>query len=109
MQASPWLGRVSVASTVPREDKWLAQTPQMFRLGALHAALADAAQLTGLLRDDLRGSWLAALDDGDDRQDRLAVPLGVREAWRLWIGRLESLAAATGRRAIADAAKRCAR
>ena len=32
-----------VASTVPREDKWLAQTPQMFRLGALHAALADAA------------------------------------------------------------------
>ena len=32
-----------VASTVTREDKWLAQTPQMFRLGALHAALADAA------------------------------------------------------------------
>lgn len=32
-----------VASTVPREDKWLAQTPQMFRLGALRAALADAA------------------------------------------------------------------
>jgi 2-C-methyl-D-erythritol 4-phosphate cytidylyltransferase len=34
---------VRVASTVPREDKWLAQTPQMFRLGALHAALAQAA------------------------------------------------------------------
>jgi 2-C-methyl-D-erythritol 4-phosphate cytidylyltransferase len=32
-----------VARTVPREDKWLAQTPQMFRLGALHAALAEAA------------------------------------------------------------------
>ena len=32
-----------VASTVPREDKWLAQTPQMFRLGALHSALANAA------------------------------------------------------------------
>ena len=32
-----------VASTVPREDKWLAQTPQMFRLGALHAALASVA------------------------------------------------------------------
>jgi len=32
-----------VANTVPREDKWLAQTPQMFRLGALHAALAKAA------------------------------------------------------------------
>jgi len=29
-----------VQATVPREDKWLAQTPQMFRLGDLHAALA---------------------------------------------------------------------
>ena len=36
-------GTARVSSTVPREDKWLAQTPQMFRLGALHAALADAA------------------------------------------------------------------
>lgn len=32
-----------VAHTVTREDKWLAQTPQMFRVGALHAALAQAA------------------------------------------------------------------
>lgn len=32
-----------VASTVPRADKWLAQTPQMFRLGALHEALASVS------------------------------------------------------------------
>jgi 2-C-methyl-D-erythritol 4-phosphate cytidylyltransferase len=32
-----------VAATVDRADKWLAQTPQMFRLGALHAALAATA------------------------------------------------------------------
>ena len=32
-----------VACTVDRSDKWLAQTPQMFRLGALHAALAARA------------------------------------------------------------------
>ena len=32
-----------VAGTVTREDKWLAQTPQMFRIGDLHAALAQAA------------------------------------------------------------------
>ncbi|MEY4978463.1 MAG: 2-C-methyl-D-erythritol 4-phosphate cytidylyltransferase [Pseudomonadota bacterium] len=32
-----------VQSTVDRADKWLAQTPQMFRLGALHAALAATA------------------------------------------------------------------
>lgn len=34
-------GRVS--ATVSREDKWLAQTPQMFRLGALREALRQRA------------------------------------------------------------------
>ena len=32
-----------VAATLEREGSWLAQTPQMFRLGALHAALAAHA------------------------------------------------------------------
>ena len=32
-----------VTTTVDRSDKWLAQTPQMFRLGALRTALADRA------------------------------------------------------------------
>lgn len=32
-------GVARVAATLPRADKWLAQTPQMFRLGALRAAL----------------------------------------------------------------------
>lgn len=32
------------AATIERAGKWLAQTPQMFRLGALHAALAAHAQ-----------------------------------------------------------------
>lgn len=32
-----------VVGTVPRDDKWLAQTPQMFRLAELQAALAAAA------------------------------------------------------------------
>ncbi len=31
-----------VAATLPRADKWLAQTPQMFRLGALSQALEAA-------------------------------------------------------------------
>jgi 2-C-methyl-D-erythritol 4-phosphate cytidylyltransferase len=36
-------GRVArVAATVPRAGKWLAQTPQMFRLGLLSRALAAA-------------------------------------------------------------------
>jgi 2-C-methyl-D-erythritol 4-phosphate cytidylyltransferase len=33
------------AATLPRESLWLAQTPQMFRLGALHAALEQARTL----------------------------------------------------------------
>ncbi|MFV0681238.1 2-C-methyl-D-erythritol 4-phosphate cytidylyltransferase [Ottowia sp.] len=32
-----------VAATLDRVDKWLAQTPQMFRVGMLHAALASHA------------------------------------------------------------------
>ena len=32
-----------VAQTVPRDDKWLAQTPQMFRLGMLQQALQKQA------------------------------------------------------------------
>lgn len=41
-------GRVS--QTLPRQDKWLAQTPQMFRAGALHAALLtkSAEQFEGI-------------------------------------------------------------
>ena len=31
-------------ATIPRSDKWLAQTPQMFRAGVLHAALAAHAK-----------------------------------------------------------------
>lgn len=35
-------GGVRVASTVERSDKWLAQTPQMFRIGTLLAAIERA-------------------------------------------------------------------
>ncbi len=34
-----------VLATVARTDKWLAQTPQMFRVGPLRSALAEAARL----------------------------------------------------------------
>ena len=39
-QQSP--GAARVAATLPRADKWLAQTPQMFRLGPLMQALMHA-------------------------------------------------------------------
>ena len=35
-----------VQATIPRSDKWLAQTPQMFRLGLLLQALEDSLQHT---------------------------------------------------------------
>jgi 2-C-methyl-D-erythritol 4-phosphate cytidylyltransferase len=40
-----------IRATVPRENLWLAATPQMFRYGALHAAL-EAAQTAGLTVTD---------------------------------------------------------
>ena len=43
--------RGRVAATLPREQKWLAQTPQMFRIGLLAQAL-DAAQQSGLAVTD---------------------------------------------------------
>lgn len=53
-------GRVS--ATVPREHKWLAQTPQMFRLQMLHDALADVA-----------GSGFAGITDEASAIERLGL------------------------------------
>lgn len=51
-----------VALTVPRDDKWLAQTPQMFRVGALHAALAEVA-----------GSQFDGITDESSAMERLGL------------------------------------
>jgi 2-C-methyl-D-erythritol 4-phosphate cytidylyltransferase len=51
-----------VAATVPREHKWLAQTPQMFRLQVLHDALADVA-----------GSGFAGITDEASAIERLGL------------------------------------
>ena len=36
-----------MAATIERSDKWLAQTPQMFRIGALIQALEQASRVAG--------------------------------------------------------------
>jgi len=41
-----------VAATLDRADKWLAQTPQMFRLGLLAQALDQAAQSGAVVTDE---------------------------------------------------------
>jgi 2-C-methyl-D-erythritol 4-phosphate cytidylyltransferase/2-C-methyl-D-erythritol 2,4-cyclodiphosphate synthase len=53
-------GEGRVDGTVDRTDKWAAQTPQMFRVGALHAAL-DAALNSAPDKDSKAG--IAATDD----------------------------------------------
>ncbi len=53
-------GRVS--QTLPRQDKWLAQTPQMFRAGQLHAALkAKAAENFEGITDEASAMEMAGL------------------------------------------------
>ncbi len=39
-------GQSRVSTTLPRVDKWLAQTPQMFRIGTLLDALAQCSDVT---------------------------------------------------------------
>jgi 2-C-methyl-D-erythritol 4-phosphate cytidylyltransferase len=51
-----------VLATVPREHKWLAQTPQMFRLQALHDALAAVA-----------ASGFAGITDDASAMERLGL------------------------------------
>jgi len=48
-----------VEVTVPRDRLWRAYTPQMFRLGPLHKALADALQRGLLVTDDASAMELA--------------------------------------------------
>ncbi len=52
-------GCARVSGTLPRADKWLAQTPQMFRIGALQQALAQA-RTTGLEITDEASAMEAA-------------------------------------------------
>ncbi len=50
-----------VLATVPREDKWQAQTPQMFRLGALTQALKMAVALGEAVTDEASAMEAAGL------------------------------------------------
>ncbi len=70
-------GRVS--ATVDRAGKWLAQTPQMFRLGALHAALkATAAQGFAGVTDEASAMEMAGhrplLVQGSARNFKITYP-----------------------------------
>ncbi|MEO6407981.1 MAG: 2-C-methyl-D-erythritol 4-phosphate cytidylyltransferase [Burkholderiaceae bacterium] len=79
-------GRVS--ATLDRADKWLAQTPQMFRIGALRDALAQS----GANVSDEAGAMEAAghaplLVPGSVENFKLTWPSDFELAERLLIGR----------------------
>ena len=68
-----------VTATVDRSGKWLAQTPQMFRLGALHAALAaTAAQGCAGVTDEASAMEMAGhrplLVQGSARNFKITYP-----------------------------------
>jgi len=50
-----------VEKTIPREHLWQAQTPQMFRLARLHAALEDAIRLEADVTDEASAMELTGL------------------------------------------------
>ncbi len=82
-----------VAETLPRADKWAAQTPQMFRIGALHDALARALG-SGLAVTDEAGAIEATgrrplLVEGDAANLKVTWPSDFTLAERLLAERNE--------------------
>jgi 2-C-methyl-D-erythritol 4-phosphate cytidylyltransferase len=68
-----------VVDTVPREHKWLAQTPQMFRLKMLHDALADVAGsgfagITDEASAIERRGWKPRLVEGSAQNFKVTYP-----------------------------------
>lgn len=77
-----------VLATVDRSDKWAAQTPQMFRIGMLQRALADA---------DARFTDEASAIEAMGLQPRLVMgdANNLKVTWPEDFGRAEALLAAT--------------
>jgi len=67
-----------VAATLERSDKWLAQTPQMFRLGALQHALLTAAAQQVVVTDESSAmefmGWQPRLVPGSAQNFKLTYP-----------------------------------
>jgi 2-C-methyl-D-erythritol 4-phosphate cytidylyltransferase len=68
-----------VATTVDRSDKWLAQTPQMFRIGLLQDALQAAGDAVTDESSALEAMGLKPLlVDGSAQNSRLLIPRTLR-------------------------------
>lgn len=67
-----------VVATVARHDKWLAQTPQMFRIGVLRDALLHAAQHRDEITDEASAmeamGWQPLLVPGSAQNFKVTYP-----------------------------------
>jgi 2-C-methyl-D-erythritol 4-phosphate cytidylyltransferase len=64
-----------VAATLDRNDKWLAQTPQMFRIGALIEAMEQAGnQVTDESSAMEAAGWRPLLVPGDSHNFKVTYP-----------------------------------
>jgi 2-C-methyl-D-erythritol 4-phosphate cytidylyltransferase len=80
-----------VLRTLDRSRLWRAQTPQMFRLGELHAALADAVAQGRAITDEASAMELAGhpvqLVQGSPRNLKVTLPGDLQlAAWYLGAG-----------------------
>jgi 2-C-methyl-D-erythritol 4-phosphate cytidylyltransferase len=83
-QAGGGAGHDRVAATVPRGGKWLAQTPQMFRIGLLREALAEAGDVVTDEAGAVEALGLAPLlVPGDAENFKLTWPADFELARRL--------------------------
>ncbi len=79
----------TVSTTVPREDLWLAQTPQGFRRAVLARAVADGAggaEATDEARLVELAGGRVAIVDGDPRNVKITTGDDVTEARRIMAG-----------------------
>ena len=84
-----------IEATVPRENLWRAQTPQMFRRGELMAALESARRLGRFCTDDANALELSGknplLVEGSDENLKVTSSADMALAEAMLAGRLKSV------------------
>jgi 2-C-methyl-D-erythritol 4-phosphate cytidylyltransferase len=83
-------GQGRVAATVPRENLWQAQTPQMFRFALLRRALAEAREVTDEAGAIEAMGLKPRLVPGDASNFKVTYPQDLALAERVLLARSEA-------------------
>jgi 2-C-methyl-D-erythritol 4-phosphate cytidylyltransferase / 2-C-methyl-D-erythritol 2,4-cyclodiphosphate synthase len=98
-------GAGRAVATLPRGDKWLAQTPQMFRLGALHDALLAAESAGATVTDEASAMEYVGLSPklvaGSAENFKLTYPADFELASAVLVARQASARHASVERVVA--------